>query len=84
MLQAEVGSVKANPDRDDEGIVVEAYFGKGLGTVATALVKRGTNRVGDVFVVGETQGRVPSTQVSLVGFEGVPAAGDMIFVAPDE
>ena len=84
MLQAEVGSVKANPDRDAKGIVVEAYFGKGLGTVATALVKRGTNRVGDVFVAGETHGRVlalrlttvksrmkedgPSTRVSLVGF----------------
>ena len=43
MLQAEVGSVKANPDRDAEGIVVEAYLGEGLGTVATALVKRGTS-----------------------------------------
>ena len=52
MLQAEVGSLKANPDRDAEGIVVEAYLGKGLGTVATALVKRGTNRVGDFFVAG--------------------------------
>ena len=85
MLQAEVGSVKANPDRDAEGIVVEAYLGKGPGTVATALVKRGTNRVGDVFVAGETHGRVltsllttvksrmkeagPSTRVCPVSFE---------------
>mgnify|MGYP003422804296 FL=1 len=49
MLQAEVGNVKANPDRDAEGIFVEAFLGEGLGTVATALVKRGTNRVGDFF-----------------------------------
>ena len=90
MLQAEVGNVKENPDRDAEGIFVEAFLGEGLGTVATALVKRGTNRVGDVFVAGETHGRVlalrsttdksrmkeagPSTRVSLDGFEGVPAA----------
>ena len=76
--------MKANPDRDAEGIVVEAYLEEGLGTVATALVKRGTNRVGDFFVAGETHGRVlalrsttdksrmkeagPSTRVRLVEY----------------
>ena len=85
--------MKENPDRDAEGIFVEAFLGEGLGTAATALVKRGTNRVGDFFVAGETHGRVlalrsttdksrmkeagPSTRVSLDDFEGVPAAGSI-------
>lgn len=100
MLQAEIEDLKANPDRDAECIVVEANIEKGLGTVATALVKRGTIRVGDIFVAGETSGRVralistaddkrmdfagPSTPVRIVGFEGVPSAGDTLLVAPDE
>lgn len=72
-----------------------------LGTVATTLVKKGTLKVGDVFVAGETYGRVralistsdertrvdavgPSTPVRVVGFEGMPAAGDILVVVPDE
>lgn len=100
MLLAEVEDLKANPDRDAEGIVVEANIQKGLGTVATTLIKRGTLRVGDIFVAGETHGKVralisttdnsrmkeagPSTPVRVVGFEGVPAAGDVLIVAKDE
>lgn len=100
MLQAEIEDLKANPDRAAECIVVEANVEKGLGTVATTLVKRGTLRVGDIFVAGETYGRVralisttdnkrskevgPSTPIRVVGFEGVPAAGDALLVAPDE
>ena len=101
MLQAEIQDLKSNPDRDAEGIVVEAFVEKGLGTVATVLVKQGTLRVGDVFVAGETYGRVralistsdektrmdeagPSVPVRVVGFEGVPAAGDHFVVTPDE
>jgi translation initiation factor IF-2 len=101
MLQAEVQDLKANPNRNAEGIVVEAYVEKGLGTVATTLIKRGTLRVGDVFVAGETYGRVralistadertrlseagPSVPVRVVGFEGVPSAGDILIVAEDE
>ena len=101
MMQAELQDLKANPDRDASGIVVEAYVEKGLGTVATTLVKTGTLRVGDVFVAGESHGRVralistsdgktrmteapPSTPVKVVGFEGIPAAGDMLVVAQDE
>jgi translation initiation factor IF-2 len=101
MLQAELQDLKANPDRDAEGIVVEAYVEKGLGTVATTLVKAGTLKVGDIFVAGETYGRVralistsdgkerlqsagPSTPVKVVGFEGVPSAGDIIAVVKDE
>jgi translation initiation factor IF-2 len=95
-----VEDLKANPDRDAECIVVEANVVKGLGTVATTLVKRGTLRVGDIFVAGETHGRArplisttdnsrmkeagPSTPVRVVGFDSVPAAGDLLFTAPDE
>ena len=101
MLQAEIQDLKANPNRDAEGIVVEAHVEKGLGTVATTLIKKGTIRIGDIFVAGETYGRVkalistadsktrlekagPSTPVQVVGFEGIPAAGDILVVAEDE
>ena len=52
-LQAEVMELKANAERDGEGIVIEAKLDKGRGPVATVLVQRGTLRVGDVFVVGQ-------------------------------
>lgn len=101
MLQAEIQDLKANPDRHAEGIVIEANVEKGLGTVATTLVKKGTLRVGDVFVAGQTYGRVralistsdgktrldeagPSDPVGVVGFEGIPAAGDILVSADDE
>jgi translation initiation factor IF-2 len=101
LLQAEIQDLKANPDRPAEGIVVEAKIEKGLGTVATTLIKKGTLRVGDIFVAGEAYGRVralistadsktrlqeagPSTPVRVVGFEGIPAAGDIIAVTQDE
>lgn len=101
MLQAEVQGLKANPDRDAEGIVIEANVEKGLGTVATTLIKKGTIQVGDIFVAGTTYGRVkalistadsktrlkkatPSMPVQVVGFEGIPAAGDILVVTDDE
>jgi translation initiation factor IF-2 len=101
MLQAEIEDLKANPDCRAEAIVVEAYVEKGLGTVATSLIKRGTLRVGDVFAAGETYGKVralistndgktrlneagPSEPVRIVGFEGIPAAGDALVVVDDE
>jgi translation initiation factor IF-2 len=101
MLQAEMQQLKANPNRAAEGIVVEALVEKGLGTVATTLVNKGTLRVGDIFVAGETYGRVrallltsdgktrvkevgPSVPIRVVGFEGVPAAGDSLVVVKDE
>lgn len=101
MLQAEIQDLKANPKRDAEGIIIEAYVEKGLGTVATTLVKKGTLRVGDIFVAGETYGRIralistaddksrlveagPSTPVRVVGFEGIPSAGDILVCAKDD
>ena len=101
MLQAEIQDLKANPNRNAEAIVVEANIERGLGTVATALVKKGTLRVGDIFVAGETYGKVralidpndgktrldeagPSRPVNIVGFEGMPSAGDGLLVMQDE
>lgn len=101
MLQAEIQDLKANPDRNAEAIVVEAYVERGLGTVATSLVKKGTLKVGDIFVAGETYGKVralistadgktrlneagPSVPVGVVGFEGIPSAGDPLTVMDDE
>lgn len=100
MLQAEVLDLKANPDRDAQGVVLEARVEKGLGTVATTLIQRGTVRVGDSYVAGEASGRVraligfdgktrykeagPATPVSIVGMNGVPEAGDLFVVAEDE
>src|SRR3546814_7970134 len=57
-LQAELLELKANPNRDAEGIVIEATLDKGRGPVATVLVNRGTLRVRDVFVVGAESGKV--------------------------
>lgn len=101
MLQAEIQDLKANPNRDAQGFVIEANVEKGLGTVATTLIKTGTLRVGDIFVAGESHGRVralistaddrtrlteagPGVPVRVVGFEGVPNAGDILAVAADE
>lgn len=101
MLQAEIQGLTANPDRSAEGIVVEAYVERGLGTVATSLVKKGTLRVGDIFVAGACYGRVkalistndgktrldevgPSVPVRIVGFEGIPSAGDPLIVVDDD
>jgi len=100
MLQAEVLDLKANPDRDAQGVVLEASTVKGLGTVATTLIQKGTIRVGDSFVAGESSGKVraligfdgktrfkevgPSTPIGVVGINGVPEAGDLFVVADDE
>lgn len=100
MLQAEIQNLKANPNREAQGVVVEARVEKGLGTVATTLIQKGTLRIGDNFVAGEAYGKVralissdgktrvdeagPSLPISVVGFEGVPAAGDILIVTESE
>ena len=98
-LQAEVMELKANAERDGEGIVIEAKLDKGRGPVATVLVQRGMLRVGDVFVVGQVSGRVralindhgeqidmagPSAPVEVLGSGGVPGAGDVFSVVETE
>src|SRR3546814_11432897 len=91
--------LKANPDRAAEGTVVEAKLDKGRGPVATILVRRGTLKVGDVFVCGAASGRVraliddqgkqvnsagPSMPVEVLGLGGVPMAGYTLTVVENE
>ncbi|NIJ21435.1 translation initiation factor IF-2 [Sphingomonas naasensis] len=98
-LQAELLELKANPDREAEGTVIEAKLDKGRGPVATILVSRGTLKVGDVFVVGAESGKVralvddkgrqlkeagPSMPVEVLGLSGVPMAGDPLQVVENE
>ncbi len=95
LLEAEILQLKANPDCPARGTVVEAQVDKGKGTVATVLVQRGTLRVGDSFVAGIQSGKVramsderghrieaagPSTPAQIIGFDGVPQAGDNLVV----
>ena len=98
LLQAELLDLKANPDRKASGTVLEASLDPGKGALATILVQTGTLKVGDDFICGQYSGRVramyderggtesdagPSTPVQILGFEGVPEAGDT-FLAMDD
>lgn len=95
LLEAEVLDLKANPDRLARGAVVESQVDKGKGTIGTVLVQKGTLRIGDPFICGIYSGKVkamfdergrkvesapPSTPVQILGFDGIPAAGDQ-FIA---
>jgi len=95
LLLAEVLDLKANPDAPASGIIVESKIDKGKGVIATALVQRGSLRVGDLVVAGETFGRIrrmindkghsvhlatPSEPVEIIGLENVPLAGDRMDV----
>lgn len=99
MLQAELMELTANPDRPAEGNVIEAQLDKGRGAVATVLVRKGTLKVGDTFVIGAESGKVralindkgqnvkaagPSTPVEVLGLSGVPMAGDQLTVVENE
>jgi translation initiation factor IF-2 len=99
LLQAEILDLKANPERAAEGTVIEAKLERGRGPVATVLIKRGTLRLGDIFVAGSEWGRVralldergntlkeagPATPVEVLGMNGTPLAGDDFIVAENE
>ncbi|MFA7429935.1 MAG: translation initiation factor IF-2 [Rhodospirillaceae bacterium] len=99
LLQAELLALTADPDRAAEGTIVEAKMDKGRGSVATVLIKRGTLRVGDLFIAGSEWGRVramvddhgkrleeagPSTPVEIIGLNGTPSAGDEFIVVEEE
>ncbi|MCD6130073.1 MAG: translation initiation factor IF-2 [Deltaproteobacteria bacterium] len=99
LLQADILELKSNPDKDARGVVVEALLDPAQGPVATVLVKEGTLRRGDVFVVGSTYGRAralisdaggrikeagPSAPVRVLGIHGVPSAGDTFVVVKNE
>jgi len=98
LLQAEILDLKANPTGKGHGVVLEASLDPGKGPLATILVQRGTLAGGDNFICGKFSGRVralydergkgvkaagPSIPVQILGFEGVPAAGDIFAVVTD-
>ena len=97
-LVAEMQELKANPDRQAKGSIIEAKLDKGKGPVASIIVQTGTLKTGDHILSGTTMGRVramfddkgravksagPSMAVSVLGFEDVPSAGDSI-IAVDQ
>ena len=99
LLEAALLELKANPNKSARGVVIEAQVDKGRGAVATVLVQSGTLRVGDSFVSGRYSGRVrammsddgrrlkeaqPSTPVEVLGFTGVPEAGNLFYAVESE
>lgn len=93
LLVAEVKELKANPNRDARGVIIEAQLDKGRGPVATVLVQNGTLRIGDSIIAGTTFGKVramindrgenvkkagPSVPVEVLGLSDVPEAGDVL------
>ncbi|MDP3493517.1 MAG: translation initiation factor IF-2 [Hyphomonadaceae bacterium] len=96
---AEILELKANPDRDADGVVIESKLDKGRGSVATVLVNRGTLSRGDIVVAGAQWGRVkalnnergqsletagPATPVEILGLDGSPDPGDAFVVVDSE
>ncbi|HLT06304.1 MAG TPA: translation initiation factor IF-2 [Cyclobacteriaceae bacterium] len=99
LLEAEILELKANPNRNAIGTVIEASLDKGRGYVSTVMIQTGTLRVGDIVLAGEYYGRVkamfdhlgkklkeagPSTPVQVLGLNGAPQAGDIIKVYDNE
>ena len=99
LLEAALLELKANPNKPARGVVIEAQVDKGRGAIATVLVQSGTLRVGDVFVSGRYSGKVrammdnfgkrmketgPSSPVEVLGFTGVPEAGDRFYVVESD
>ena len=99
LLVAEVEELKANPNREARGVIIEAKLDKGRGSVATVLVQSGTLRIGDSIVCGTTYGKVramvddrgnnvkkagPSVPVEILGLNDVPAAGDILAVLEEK
>ena len=99
LLEAEIMDLKANPNKNSSGSVLEAYLDKGRGYVSTILVQNGSLKIGDYLLAGKTSGKVkamfdesgntiehafPSTPVSVLGLDGAPQAGDPFKVFDDE
>nr|WP_294582432.1 translation initiation factor IF-2 [uncultured Anaerotignum sp.] len=99
ILVAEMKELKANPNRNARGAIVEAQLDKGRGPVATVLVQNGTLQVGDPIVAGAAYGKIramtddkgrrvkkagPSTPVEILGLSEVPSAGDSFYVAEND
>ncbi|TXB67245.1 translation initiation factor IF-2 [Vicingus serpentipes] len=98
-LEAEMLDLKANPNKNGVGTVIESELDKGRGYVSTILVQAGTMKIGDILLAGCYSGRVkamfnergqkveeagPSTPVSILGLNGAPNAGDKFHVMDDE
>ncbi len=99
LLLSDICELKANPDAEASGVVIEAKLDRAKGPVATVLVKRGTAKMGDVIVCGSVWGRIramfndrgeniksagPSVPVEMIGLSGLPMAGDKFSVVSDE
>jgi translation initiation factor IF-2 len=99
LLQTEMMELRANPDRDAHGVIIEARLDRGKGPVCTVMIQKGTLRVGDSFVTGTQFGRVramfnergkavdeapPSTPAQILGANGVPQAGDTFITVSGE
>ncbi|MCK5033158.1 MAG: translation initiation factor IF-2, partial [Calditrichia bacterium] len=99
LLEAEMLDLKANTKKMAKGTIIEAQLDKGKGNVATVLIQNGTIKIGDPFLAGKYAGRVralyddknkiiksagPSTPVQILGFDGLPQAGDNFLVMADE
>ena len=99
LLVADMKELKANPNKQAKGVVIEAKLDKAKGPVATMLVQRGTLDVGDTILVGSVIGRIrtmtndkgkkvkkagPSTPVEITGLTEVPEAGDTFYEVKDE
>jgi len=99
LLEAELLELKANPNREASGTVVEAFLDKGRGYVSTILVQNGTLRIGDYVLAGTSSGKIramqdergknikeagPATPISILGLDGAPQAGDRFNVLMDE
>ena len=99
LLEADMLELKANPNKQAKGTVIEARLDKTRGAIATMLVQRGTLDVGDTIVVGSSIGRIramkdakgkkvkaagPSTPVEIMGLTEVPEAGDTFYEVKNE
>ena len=99
LLEAEMLELKANPNRMARGTIIESQLDKGRGITSTVLVQKGTLKVGDPFVAGIYQGKVramfnerkqkinkvgPAEPAVILGFEGVPQAGDIFAVVEND
>ncbi len=99
LLEAEILELKANPTGHARAVLIEARMDKGRGVVGTVLVQKGTLNIGDSFIAGKHNGRVramfnernhsideapPSTPVQILGFNGMPQAGDILTVVDSE
>ncbi len=99
LLESEMLELKADPVRKARGVVIESHMSKGMGNIATVIVQKGTLHIGDTFVSGIYSGKVramfdergkkvdiagPSIPVGVVGFDGLPEAGDILTSTDNE